>query len=110
MNIGLIACLVMGGMFLILAIVFALLKEKGAVLISGFNSMSKQERENYNQSQMSKDMRNSFLIWFAIFAIGAILSYFLSPFFSIISFVLWFILFFRDVHFDKEKAFGRYRL
>jgi uncharacterized DUF497 family protein len=48
MNIGLIACRVMGGMFLIWAIVFTLLKEKGAVLISGFNSMSKQEQEKYD--------------------------------------------------------------
>lgn len=110
MNIGLVACLAMGGMFLIFAIVFALLKEKGAALISGFNSISKQERENYNQAKMSKDMRNSFLLWFAIFAVGGISSYLLSPYIAIVSFVLWFILFFKDVHFDTEKAFGRYRL
>lgn len=100
----------MGGLFLIFAIVFALLKENGAALISGFNALPKQEREKYNQLKMSKDMRNSFFIWFAIFAIGAILSYFISSYIAIISFIVWLILFFKDVHLDTGKAFEKYRL
>lgn len=110
MNLGVITCLLMGGIFLMFAIIFALLKEKGAVLISGFNSLPKQEREKYNQLKMSKDMRNSCFIWFVIFAIGAILSYFISSYIAIISFVVWMILFFKDVHLNTEKAFGKYRL
>jgi hypothetical protein len=110
MNIGFIVCLVMGGLFSLFAIIFALLKEKGAMLISGFNTLPKEERENYNKIKMSKDMRHSFLIWSAVFAIGAILSYVISSYIAIASLIVWLILFFKDVHIDTEKAFGKYRL
>ncbi len=39
MNIGTISCAIMTIIFGILAIVFALLKEKGTMLIRGFNTM-----------------------------------------------------------------------
>ena len=44
MNIWGIICLILAVIFSILAAVFALLKEKGALLISGFNTLSKEER------------------------------------------------------------------
>jgi hypothetical protein len=109
MNTGVICCLIMGGLFLVLAAVFALMKEKGAVLISGFNSLPRQEREQYDCVRMSKDMRNSLLIWTAVFAAGALLCYCVSPYIAIVAFVVWGILFFKDVHFDSDKAFGKYR-
>ena len=110
MNIGLISCLIMGGLFLIVASIFALLKEKGAILISGFNSLSKKEREKYNQKKISQDMRNSLFLWRLVFLIGAVLCYFISQYTAIVAFIVWIILFFRDVHFDTEKAFAKYRL
>ncbi|WRS26303.1 DUF3784 domain-containing protein [Oscillospiraceae bacterium MB08-C2-2] len=110
MNVGAAACLFMAGIFLLLAVIFALLKEKGAVLISGFNTLPKEQRLNYDQAKMSKDMRNSLIIWVTIFAVGAILCYFLSPYFAIASFAIWLVLFFKEVHSDPEKAFGKYRL
>lgn len=60
MNVGMIACLTLGIFFLIFSICFAILKEKGAILVSGFNSFSKAEREKYDQKRISLDMRNSF--------------------------------------------------
>ena len=42
MNIGNITCIVMAVMFLIFSLIFGLLKEKGAILICGFNSLSKE--------------------------------------------------------------------
>lgn len=110
MNIGVISCLMLGGLFGIFGIVFALLKEKGAMLISGFNTLSKAERETYDQVAMSKDMRNSLLLWTIVFVIGAILSYFVSAYMAIVAFVLWLILLLRDVHFDTKKAFAKYKL
>lgn len=100
----------MGGIFLVFASVFALLKEKGAILVSGFNSISKTEREKYNQKKISQDMRNSLFLWSAIFLVGAILCYFISQYIAIVSFIVWIVLFFRDVHFDVEKAFAKYKL
>lgn len=110
MNIGTITCIVMAVMFLIFSIIFALLKEKGAILISGFNSLSKEKREKYDKLKMSKDMRNLNLAWSTLFIIGGILSHFASPYIAIIFFIIWLILFFREVHFDTEKAFGKYKL
>ena len=86
------------------------LKDKAAILISGFNSMSKDQRKMYDQKKMSKDQRNAFLIWGLIFAVGAILANFISQFFAIIAFIVWLIIFFKDVHLDEEKAFGKYKI
>ena len=110
MNVGTVLCLILGGSFLLLGILFAVLKEKGAILISGFNSLSKEERAKYDQVTMSKDVRNNFFIWFAVFLIGAILSHFIFSYSAIVAFIVWLVLFIKDCHLDVEKAFGKYRL
>lgn len=110
MNVGLIACLLMGGLFLLFAIIFELLKEKAAFFISGFNAIPKQERATYNQLKMSQDMRNSFLVWSLIFGFGALLSYGISSYMALVSFAVWLLLFLKDVHLDAKKAFEKYKL
>ncbi len=109
MNIGLTLCILLCALFLLLAIIFGVSKNRGAVLISGFNDLPKQEQDKYDKAKMSKDMRNSLCIWSAIFAIGAILCYFITSYFAILAFVIWLFIFFRHVHFDAEKAFEKYR-
>ena len=49
-------------LFLLLAFVFTCLKEKAAMLISGFNTLPKEERKKYDTERMSRDQRNLFLI------------------------------------------------
>lgn len=71
---------------------------------------AKAERLKYDQVKMSKDMRNSFIIWATILAVGGLLSFFIHNYFAIISLIVWLFLFLKDVHFDPEKAFGKYRL
>ena len=109
-QIGAIVCILFCVIFLIIALLFALIKEKGAMLISGFNTLSKEKRNEYDSKRMSKDMRNSLLLWSAIFFIGGALSYFFSFYFGIAAFILWLILFFTEVKSDPEKAFGKYKL
>ena len=109
MNIGAIICLILAVFFGIISIIFALLKEKGAILISGFNTMSKEEQEKYDKKKMSIDMRNSLFLWSIILFLGAILAYFISKYCAIISIFIWLIIFFKDVHIDLEKAFEKYR-
>lgn len=109
MNIGVIVCLILALFFSVLSSIFALLKEKSAIFISGFNSLSKAEREKYDKKKMSIDMRNSLFIWAIILFLGAILSYYISEYCSIISFVVWLIIFFKDVHMDSKKAFEKYK-
>lgn len=109
MNIWGIICLTLAVIFSILAAVFALLKEKGALLISGFNTLSKEEREKYDKKKISVDMRNSLFIWAIILFLGAILSYYISKYCAIIAIIIWIVIFFKDVHIDSEKAFRKYK-
>jgi hypothetical protein len=95
---------------LLFALLFTILKEKGAMLVSGFNTMSKEERALYDTAQISKDQRNAFLIWVGIFGVGAVLAHCLTQYMAIIAFVVWLVVFFKDVHFDIEKAFGKYKI
>lgn len=110
MNIGFYACLILAIIFGILTFVFFLLKEKGAMLISGFNSLSKHERELYDIARLSKDQRNSMFIWTLIMCVGALFSFFISQYSAIIAFVVWIIVFFKDVYFDTDKTFGKYKI
>jgi len=95
--------------FFVIAIIFALLKEKGALLISGFNTLPEEEREKYDKKKMSTDMRNALFLWSVILFSGAILAYFISEYFAFIALAVWLIAFFKDVHIDPEKAFEKYK-
>ncbi|MDO9490781.1 DUF3784 domain-containing protein [Acetobacterium sp.] len=108
-DIWAIACLVLAIIFILLALIFALLKEKATILISGFNTLPKELRKTYDTRQMSKDMRNQFALWTIVLLSGAILSHFISFYFAIAASVLWLFLFLKEVHFDIDKAFDRYR-
>ncbi|EQB86122.1 hypothetical protein J2Z44_002719 [Clostridium punense] len=109
MNVWGIICLILAVPFSVLSIIFALLKEKGAILISGFNTISKDDREKYDKKKMSLDMRNCLFIWSMILLLGAFLSYCISKYCAIMIILIWIILFFKEVHIDSEKAFGKYR-
>lgn len=109
MNVGVITCLILAVFFSILSIMFALLKEKSAIFISGFNSLSKDERDKYDKNKISLDMRNSLFIWAIILFIGAILSYFISKYCSIIAIAIWLIIFFKNVDINPEKVFNKYK-
>jgi len=107
MNVGFFACGMLSFIFILLAIIFAILKSKASVLISG--SKSKEERSLYDEEKMCRDQRNAFLIWAAILGIGALFSYLISQYSAIAAIIIWLIIFFKDVHLDDEKAFGKYK-
>lgn len=109
MNIGCIVCSIIGMLFLLFAVLFTVLGEKAAILISGFNTIPKAERELYDKGRLSRDQRNAFLIWALILGAGAILSALISQVMALIACVVWLIVFLKDVHFDEEKAFGKYK-
>ncbi|MBO5030633.1 MAG: hypothetical protein J6D08_01900 [Lachnospiraceae bacterium] len=41
---------------------------------------------------------------------GALVSYFITSYAALIAFIVWGILFFKDVHIDAHKAFEKYLL
>ena len=109
MNKGAFACTVSCLLFLLAALIFTVLKGKAAILISGFNTLPKQERALYDKERMSQDYRNAFFLWSVIMGVGALLSYLVSKYMAIAAFAVWFSVFLKDVHLDEEKAFGKYR-
>lgn len=108
--IGVLACGVLVIPFGIMGILFAIFKEKAAKFVTGFNSLSKEEQALYDKAYIARDIRNQCFIWSAIMLIGAILSYFVTPYMAILAFVIWLFLFFKDVHWDNHKAFEKYLL
>lgn len=108
MNVWSVTCIMFAAFFAIIALVFAVLKDRGASLISGFNTLSKEEMAKYDKVKMSADMRNSFFIWSVILLLGGILTYLISNYFAILAIIIWIVLFLKDVHIDSEKAFVKY--
>lgn len=106
MNIGFCTCTILALLFLILSIIFALLKEKGANYVSGFNTLNHPEK--YDKAYISRDMRNQCFIHFVILCIGSVLSYYLIAYVAIVAILVWLILFFRNFNLDAEKAFEKY--
>lgn len=108
MNMGVCFCGVLVIPFAVVGALFAVFKEKAAVFVSGFNSLPKKEQVMYDKARISRDVRNQCFTWAAIMLTGTALSYFVSPYMAVPAFVIWLILFFRDVHFDARKAFEKY--
>ena len=109
-NVGAISCGIFGALFLLLGAVFAALGERGVRFISGFGSLPPEKRELYDTERMWRDRRNGFFIWTAVFAVGAALSLLASQYFAVATFIVWLVLFLKDVHFSAEKAFEKYKL
>lgn len=110
MNLGFWMCGVLVPLFMIMGVLFAVGKEKAAKLVSGFNSLSKEEQALYDKARISKDMRNQCFTWAAIMAGGATLSYFITAYMAIPAYVIWLIVFLKEVHLDAHKAFEKYLL
>ena len=110
MNIGFWLCGVLVIPFIIIGVLFAIFKEKAAKFVSGFNSLPKGEQELYDKAHISRDIRNQCFTWAGIMLIGAASSYFLTPYMSIPAFIIWLVLFSKEVHFDNHKAFEKYLL
>ena len=110
MNIGFGICGVLVIPFVIIGVLFAIFKEKAAKFVSGFNSLPKEEQALYDKAHISRDIKNQCFTWAGIMLIGAVLSYFLTSYMAIPAFIVWFILFFKEVHFDTHKAFEKYLL
>lgn len=108
MKIGFVLCIVLVPCFAVLSVIFGIFKEESAKLISGFNTLPKKEQDLYDKAFMARDMRNSFALWSVIMLIGAVCSYFISGYSAIIAYIIWGILFFKDVHLDAHKAFNKY--
>lgn len=110
MKAGSMACYVMAMIFYVIAFIFVIKKEKAAGLISGFNSLPKEEQKNYDTARMVLDMRADVQTWATLFLFGGVITYMVSQWLTIAVFAIWFYLFFKQVKLDAHKAFEKYRL
>ena len=109
MNLGFWMCVIFVPCFFITGLFFGILKEKAAKFVSGFNSLTKKEQEAYDKAAISRDMKNLCFLWGTVMLIGALGSFFFTAYFAIGAYIVWGILFFKDVHLDAHKAFEKYK-
>ena len=110
MNIGAWMCGVLVIPFAAVGLLFGLFKEKATKFVAGFNSFSDEEQACYNRAAISKDIRNQCFLWSAVMLVGTLLSFFITPYMAVPTFVIWLVLFFKDAHIDPHKAFEKYLL
>ena len=65
------------------ALLFFILKEKGAILVSGFDSIPENQKDKYDKKKISLDMRNTLLLWGIILLLGTILSQSIHEYFGV---------------------------
>ena len=109
MRLGFWMCIAAGFGFAVIGLMFGIFKEKSAKLVSGFNSIPKKEQDLYDKAYIARDMRNSCFLWTAVMLAGAVGSWLLSGYFAVAAYLVWIVLFFKDVHLDAHKAFEKYR-
>lgn len=110
MNVGAWLCGVLVLPFALVGVLFAIGKEKAAKFVSGFNSLSDKKQDRYDKAYLSRDIRNQCFLWSVLMLAGTLLSLFLTQYMAIPTFVIWLVLFFKDVHLDPEKGFEKYLL
>lgn len=109
-NIGFYMCIILVPIFWFIAVLMFILKEKGAILMAGFNSLSGQERERYDRKRIAQDVQRQYGSWGLLFLAGAGLCFLISGYMAIPVYGVWIVLFFKNVHLTAEKAFEKYRL
>lgn len=107
--VGFYACLILMGVFLLLALLFALGGEKAANWLSGFSSLPEAEKARYDRKRMAREQRNAFLLWALIMLLGTAGCLWISEYAAFAAYGIWLALFFKDVHLDLDKAYGKYK-
>ena len=98
-------CGVLVILFVIIGVLFAIFKEKAAKFVSGFNSLPKEEQALYDKAHISRDIKNQCFTWAGIMLVGAVLSYFLTPYMAIPAFIIWLVLLFKAFHLLYDYTF-----
>lgn len=111
MSIGSLALAseIMAILFLLLGIFFAVRKGKAAILISGYNFKTKEQRNCYDEDYMARDMRNQLFLYAGIFLAGGIATLFAGSAAFLVTVIIWLAVFFKNVHLNPDKAFEKYR-
>ena len=101
-------CAGMGGVFLLLSIVFAVGKGNATILLSGFNYLPAKRRAQYDQARLARDTRNMLVLWAIVMVVGALGSI-LHWGFGAAALAVFAVLLIREVRWDVETAYEAYR-
>ena len=103
-----LAC--MGLIFMTLAVVFSVKKEKACKLVGGFNFLTEAQQARYDRARIARDYARLFkLLAIVVFAGGA-LCLLLGWWAFATAMASMLFLLFRDFHWDPEKAFAKYKI
>ncbi|MGM9940572.1 MAG: DUF3784 domain-containing protein [Bulleidia sp.] len=103
------ACLITACIFALIAYYFTILKGNAAVFLPGFLLFSEERRKQYDTDRMIREKRDVIAGWATTLLIGSLLGFLVHPFCSAFLFVMWLLIFFRDVNLEKEEAYEKYR-
>ena len=107
---GTAACAALGVLFACLGLGFAAAGPKAALWVSGFNTLPPADRACYDTARLSRDYARKFAGWSVLLLAGSGLGGRVSGWGAAGALALWAVWFFRSVHWEPERAFGRYRL
>lgn len=107
---GTVACAALGVLFCLLGGGFFLAGPKAALFASGFGTLPPSERARYDTAALSRDYARRFLGWGVLLLAGAGASALWSGWAALPALAVWQVLFWRQVHWDPERAFERYDL
>lgn len=110
MNIGFMSCGILVLPFALIAVLFAMFKDKVAKFVSGFNSLPKEEQALYDKAFISRDMKKQCFTWATIMLLEAVISYFFGAIYGYFGLCDLACCIFKEVHFDSHKTFEKYLL
>ena len=108
-HIATITCLLLGLVMCILGSIFAFGKANMARFVSGFNTFTEEEQQQYDRAHICRDIRNLYFQLALLLFAGALLTL-IRQWIAIPIFLLWIICFLKDVHLDRNNAFDKYKL
>ncbi|MBN2899878.1 MAG: DUF3784 domain-containing protein [Clostridia bacterium] len=100
---------VCAGMFFIFGFIFLILKENASKFITGFNTKTAEEKTQYDTAKLCRDFRNHMFLVGIIFLVGGLLVGQFGVMSFVVALAVNLVLIFKKVHFNDEKAYGKYR-
>lgn len=108
MNRFILGSIIMSILFLIISLVFFILKEKSCILISGYNFKTKSERLNYDEVKLSNAYGKTCLKYSLIFLFGSLGCILFGNMFFGVTLCIFLIYFFKDFKLD-DTIFDKYK-
>lgn len=106
--IAVFICMMMTALLTAHGVVFTILGEKCVWLVKSYRDLPKEKRDQYDAGLVVNGARNGFLLWALWFVLGAVLSYFVTPFLAVAFLGVWLAVFLRGRVF-REQTYEKYK-